>query len=232
MLAWFVHQYVEANQLTPATVLVMFIVSVIALAWAVFTTIDYLRARHDAFFVALFDLGLVGALIAGVYYLRGPGTTDCNNFSAGIAGTVVYLNLNINKTCTMLKASFALGIIAIIAFFVTFVSWKLDGLSCTMQLCSRLTLYPSSLHSWSIAITGMTTVPSSSGNTALLAMVAVTGHGRETTGPPETTATIPVHEAVAGAITARGGSTTYKEHDSQRGLLSNQAHMYIWIPWK
>ncbi|RMY27173.1 hypothetical protein D0866_10331, partial [Hortaea werneckii] len=120
MLAWFVHQYVEANQLTPATILVMFIVSVIALAWAVFTTIDYLRARHDAFFVALFDLGLVGALIAGVYYLRGPGTTDCNNFSTGIAGTVVYLNLNINKTCTMLKASFALGIIAIIAFFVTF----------------------------------------------------------------------------------------------------------------
>lgn len=122
MLAWFVHQYVEANQLTPATILVMFIVSVIALAWAVFTTIDYLRARHDAFFVALFDLGLVGALIAGVYYLRGPGTTDCNSFSTGIAGTVVYLNLNINKTCTMLKASFALGIIAIIAFFVTFVS--------------------------------------------------------------------------------------------------------------
>ncbi|KAI7360464.1 hypothetical protein KC354_g8855 [Hortaea werneckii] len=121
MLAWFVHQYVEANQLTPATILVMFIVSVIALAWAVFTTIDYLRARHDAFFVALFDLGLVGALIAGVYYLRGPGTTDCNNFSAGIAGTVVYLNLNINKTCTMLKASFALGIIATISFFVTFL---------------------------------------------------------------------------------------------------------------
>ncbi|RMY23002.1 hypothetical protein D0867_02344 [Hortaea werneckii] len=128
MLAWFVHQYVEANQLTPATILVMFIVSVIALAWAVFTTIDYLRARHDAFFVALFDLGLVGALIAGVYYLRGPGTTDCNSFSTGIAGTVVYLNLNINKTCTMLKASFALGIIAIIAFFVTFVSWNLDAL--------------------------------------------------------------------------------------------------------
>lgn len=124
MLAWFVHGFVENNQLTPAYILVMFIVSVIALAWAVFTLVDYLRARHDALFVALFDLGLVGALIAGVYYLRVPGTTNCNNFDVNSFNTGFYVNVSFNKTCTMLKASFALGIIAIVAFFITFVSDK------------------------------------------------------------------------------------------------------------
>ncbi|KAK5123392.1 hypothetical protein LTR85_002824 [Meristemomyces frigidus] len=121
MLAWFVHQYVKSNLLTPSYILVLFIVSVIALAWAIFTTIDYLRARHDALFVALFDLGLVGALIAGVYYLRGPGTANCTNASAGTTSGGVYFSINTNRDCAMLKASFALGIIDIIAFFITFL---------------------------------------------------------------------------------------------------------------
>lgn len=101
-----------------------------------------------------------------------------------------------------------------------------------MQLGSRLTLYPSSLHSWFIAITGTTIVPSSSGNTAPPAMAAVTGHDRETTGALETTATIPAHEAVAGAITAQGGSTTYNEDQLTEKHTLNEAHMYIWIPLK
>lgn len=122
MLAWFVHQYVHANLLTPGYILVLFIVSVIALAWAFFTTIDYLRARHDALFVAWFDLGLVGAFIAGVYYLRGPGGANCTNVNAGTTNNGAYFSIDTNKTCAMLKASFALGIIDIIAFFITFVS--------------------------------------------------------------------------------------------------------------
>jgi len=121
MLAYFVHQYVQSNLLTPSYILVLFIVSVIALAWAVFTTIDYLRARHDAIFVALFDLGLVGALIAGVYYLRGPGTANCTHTQSGLTSGGFYFNINSNKNCVLLKASFALGIIDILAFFITFV---------------------------------------------------------------------------------------------------------------
>ncbi|KAK4555092.1 hypothetical protein LTR86_007858 [Recurvomyces mirabilis] len=121
MLAYFVHQYVHANLLTPDYILVLFIVSVIALAWAVFTTIDYLRARHDALFVGLFDLGLVGALIAGVYYLRNIAHQNCTNLDAGFNNGSGYLSFSANKACTMLKASFALAIIAILAFFVTFL---------------------------------------------------------------------------------------------------------------
>lgn len=135
MLGWFVHGYVDSNTLTPNFILVLFIVSVLALAWAFFTVVSYLRARHDALFVAVIDLGFVGALIAGVVLLRGIAGADCANFESGS----IYLNLgpfgyygrqgsgsewalNINKNCAMLKASWALAIINIISFFVTFVS--------------------------------------------------------------------------------------------------------------
>ncbi|CAK4034971.1 hypothetical protein DOTSEDRAFT_76590 [Lecanosticta acicola] len=125
MLGWFVSQFNDANQLTPNYILVLFIVSVLALAWAIFTLISYLRARHDALFVALVDLGFVGALIAGVVVLRGIAGASCSNFGAsinidGIRGnSSIYYHLD--KTCALLKASFALGIIDIIAFFVTFL---------------------------------------------------------------------------------------------------------------
>ncbi|KXL45907.1 hypothetical protein M433DRAFT_154107 [Acidomyces richmondensis BFW] len=121
MLGWFVHQYVHQNLLTPDYILVLFITAVIALAWAFFTVVDYLRARHDAFFVALFDLGIVGALIAGVYYLRFIANANCTNASASVNGSGFSLSVSTNKTCAMLKASFAFGIINIIAFFITFL---------------------------------------------------------------------------------------------------------------
>ncbi|GAB7330802.1 hypothetical protein MBLNU13_g02346t1 [Cladosporium sp. NU13] len=133
MLSWFVHGYVESNQLTPNFILVLFIVSVLALAWTFATLFNYLRARHDAFFVALIDLGFVGALIGGIVTMRGIANEDCSNFSAGS----LYVNLgpfgyygrqsnspwavNINKTCAMLKASWALAIILTLTFFVTFL---------------------------------------------------------------------------------------------------------------
>jgi hypothetical protein len=134
MLAYFVHGYVTSNQLTPNFILVLFIVSVLALAWALATLLQYLRARHDALFVALIDLGFVGALIAGVVVLRGISNANCAHFT----DAPLYVNLGpfgyygnssggrfglqVNKTCAMLKASWALAIIAILAFFVTFVS--------------------------------------------------------------------------------------------------------------
>jgi hypothetical protein len=122
MLGHFVHVYNHNNLLTPTYILVLFIASVIALAWALFTLLDYLRARHDAIFVALFDLGIVGALIAGVYYLRGIANANCTNASAGTISGGFYVSVDTNQDCAMLKASFAFGIINIVAFFITFVS--------------------------------------------------------------------------------------------------------------
>ncbi|KAL1584033.1 hypothetical protein WHR41_08129 [Cladosporium halotolerans] len=133
MLSWFVHGYVESNQLTPNFILVLFIVSVLALAWTFATLFNYLRARHDAFFVALIDLGFVGALIGGVVTLRGIADADCSSFSAGSLyvdlGPFGYFGrqsdspwaVNISKNCAMLKASWAMSIILILTFFVTFL---------------------------------------------------------------------------------------------------------------
>lgn len=134
MLAYFVHGYVSSNELTPTYILVEFIASVLAAAWTLATLVTYFRARHSALFVALVDLAFVGTFIAAVVLLRGISNADCTNFTTG----GFYLNLgvfgyygkssnsswalNVNKTCAMLKACFALGIIECIAFFITFVS--------------------------------------------------------------------------------------------------------------
>ena len=122
MLGWFVHQYVRANLLTPDYILVLFIVATLALAWTFFTVISYLRARHDALFVAFVDLCFVGAFIGAVVVLRFIAKADCTNINAGVTTSGSYFNSNTNKTCAMLKASFAFGIIDILAFLVTFVS--------------------------------------------------------------------------------------------------------------
>jgi hypothetical protein len=176
MLAWFIHGFVENNQLTPNFVLVLFIVVTLALVWAFFTTISYLRARHDALFVALVDLGFVGALIAGVVVLRQITQTSCmnNDFASsplwaqlGPFGLPGYQTGNgyaadINKNCSMLKASFAFGILNILAFFLTFVSpcpLRHDDAQFDAILTVRLTfmfLHSCSLYSYT-TITRMTT---------------------------------------------------------------------------
>jgi hypothetical protein len=138
MLSWFVHGYTQDNQLTPNIILVLFIVSVIAGVWAVSTLLAYGATKYNAAFVAVIDLLIFGALIAGVYYLRGITNSSCSSWgqgnthdisvnlgifgSYGASGTSPY-SLHLDKNCAMLKASFAFGIMNIIFFFVTFVSF-------------------------------------------------------------------------------------------------------------
>ncbi|KAL2208280.1 hypothetical protein CC79DRAFT_1397689 [Sarocladium strictum] len=130
MLAWFVDRFTKVNALTPASILVLFIVSVLALAWAIFTLFSYHRSSANARFIAFVDLCFVGALIAGVYYLRGIADADCTNISfgdrwtAGIGEVTISgpgINWTASKPCVMLKAAWALAIINIIWFFVTAV---------------------------------------------------------------------------------------------------------------
>ena len=127
MLAYFVNLYVIANLLTPTYILLLFIVSVLALAWALFTVFSY---RNNTRFIGLIDLAFVGALIAGVYQLRFVTRTDCVaivsgnssvNVNLGVfgGGTLTSARLGVDKTCAMLKACFALGIMNCIFFFVT-----------------------------------------------------------------------------------------------------------------
>ncbi|GAB1317640.1 hypothetical protein MFIFM68171_07850 [Madurella fahalii] len=139
MLAWFVNGYVEANLATPESILVLFIVSVLALAWAVFTLFSYHRSSGNARFVGLVDLALVGALIAGVYYLRGIARADCVSASAAdsvgagfsfwVLGSVQVNTLEVtwDKGCSMLKACFAMGIMNCVFFFITAVMAWVHG---------------------------------------------------------------------------------------------------------
>ena len=150
MLSWFVNAYVTTNQLTPDYILVLFIVSTLAGAWALVTLFKMDSVRRNAPMIAFIDLCFVGAFIAGVYYLRFITQYDCVNvlgsvssqggFSAtagnGAAG-VTWPNIQFsgpfgidyNKSCAMLKASFAFGIMnclffAATAFLATFIHRK------------------------------------------------------------------------------------------------------------
>jgi len=135
MLSWFVHGFVKNNMLTPTFVLVLFIVSVLALVWAFGTILCYGFTKHNAHFVAFVDLCFVGAFIAGVYELRDIANANCSHFAQSgnaiyfalgpfgyAAGSVSFPYFSFNKNCSMLKASFAFGIMNCIFFFLTSVS--------------------------------------------------------------------------------------------------------------
>jgi hypothetical protein len=138
MLSYFVHIHLEANLMTPTYILLLFIVSVLALAWAVFTLFSYHRSSANAQFVALIDLAFVGGLIAGVYYLRFIARADCASLQIG-AQSVVFdfgalgsarvgiFDVTVNKSCGMLKGCFALAIMNCVFFFVTAVMAWVHG---------------------------------------------------------------------------------------------------------
>jgi hypothetical protein len=129
MLGWFVNIFLEENWMVPEYILVLFIVATLAAAWAVFSLFAYHRSKRHAQFVALIDLAFVGALIAGVYYMRFITGVNCSNIQRGsnvdrkfgVLGSVSFntWNITFDKTCSMLKASFAFGIINILNFFWT-----------------------------------------------------------------------------------------------------------------
>lgn len=137
MLAYFVNGYVNANALTPDYILVLFIISVLGAVWALVTLLRRHSTKRSAAFVGFIDLCFVGAFIGAVYTLRGIANENCANASGGVtssggvsaSGGTVYVNplsinytpfsIDFNKTCTLLKASFAFGIMNCIFFFMT-----------------------------------------------------------------------------------------------------------------
>ncbi|KAL4865248.1 hypothetical protein BDV12DRAFT_153742 [Aspergillus spectabilis] len=131
MMAYFVDGYLKANMITPPFILVLFIVSVIAVFWCIDTLIRHSTTKRSAAFVSFVDLLFFGAFIAAVYQLRFIANADCGDWNGGR----VYFDLgpfgaygrqsgndladDLNKTCKMLKACFALGIMEVVFFFWT-----------------------------------------------------------------------------------------------------------------
>ena len=134
MLSYFVHVSTTNNVLTPNYIVILFIVSVLGLVWALFTLFSYHRSSSNARFVGLIDLGFLGAFIAAVYYLRFITGADCTHIvpgstwdvSFGIFGSahITGFHISANKTCAMLKACFAFGIMNCIFFaFTAVLAW-------------------------------------------------------------------------------------------------------------
>jgi len=127
MMAYFVNGFVNNNQLTPDYILILFIVSVIAIFWSFDTLIRHSTTKRSAAFVCLVDFGFFGALIAGIYKLNFIENADCTNWDGGsvllslgpFGVQAGYLRPDINKTCGMLKACFAIGIMEVVFFFFT-----------------------------------------------------------------------------------------------------------------
>ena len=130
--AYFINGYLNANVIAPVYILILFIVSTIAIFWCIDTTIRFHTAKASANFVCFVDMCVFGALIAGVYELSFIANQGCPHwdpqssdpwvwstlgpFGAQGAQTGNHLARNLNKTCSMLKACFALGIMEVVFF--------------------------------------------------------------------------------------------------------------------
>ena len=115
--------------LTQSFARTLFIVSVLAAAWAIATLFRRKSTRDSAIFVSFIDLCFVGAFIAGVYELRAVASQHCSDISFndsfyitvgsnGVSGNGP-ISADLNKQCAMKKASFAFGIMNCIFFFFT-----------------------------------------------------------------------------------------------------------------
>ena len=76
MLSWFVDYFKDLNRLTPDEILVLFIVSVIAVVWAIGTLFLYARAKHSAGFVAFVSLALFPTLSHSLNHFVGLAWVD------------------------------------------------------------------------------------------------------------------------------------------------------------
>ncbi|KAF3314719.1 hypothetical protein TWF173_004531 [Orbilia oligospora] len=135
MLGWFIDPYVDNNETPPDGLLTLFIVSILACAWALVTLFQFHRYRSmSGPFIAVVDIGFVGAWIAGIYLNRGISDADCSSFSAPLGLRVGDNNYSagdswsasVNRPCAMFKASWILSIIECVLFFATcLLSWTL-----------------------------------------------------------------------------------------------------------
>lgn len=115
MLAYFVDKSTKASATPPDSILCLFIVALLATVWAVFTLSSYTR-RLTELWIAVIDLCFFGVLIAGVVLLAPEAENrDCVHGNVGWG----YINISWKKECSMIKASWALGIMNVIMFFLT-----------------------------------------------------------------------------------------------------------------
>ena len=129
-----IHVYVRNNALTPTYILVLFIVAVLGAGWTFYTLFSYHRSHTNARFVAFVDLCFVGALIGAVYQLRFINHQSCGNAPSDAFWNISFPtatgtdSYSPQKTCGLLKGSFALGIMNCLLFVITaFFAYIIGG---------------------------------------------------------------------------------------------------------
>lgn len=134
MLASLIHVYINNNALTPTYILVLFIVSVLGAGWTFYTLFSYHRSHTNARFVAFVDLCFLGSLIGAVYQLRFINNQSCNSATADVFWNISFPtatgtdSVSPSKTCGLLKASYALGIMNCVLFLITaFLAYLIGG---------------------------------------------------------------------------------------------------------
>lgn len=103
-------------RLLPEGVAIIFITSIVALGWCILTIIALFVANLDGKFIAIIDLGIMGALIGGVVRLRFIQFSCLVRRFFRTALTDLAFRL-----CVSVKASWILAIIAVIMFFISAV---------------------------------------------------------------------------------------------------------------
>ncbi|KAH8152674.1 uncharacterized protein LAJ45_03515 [Morchella importuna] len=122
ILAWFVHQADERGLTAPDTVLCLFVVAILATAWALVTLFLFHRGRFTDLWVAVVDLCFFGVLIAGVVLLgRVAENTDCVGAWSNAGWGNWNVGVRVDRTCSMYKAAWGLGILNVLLFFFTAV---------------------------------------------------------------------------------------------------------------
>lgn len=129
MLAWFVHQYNRNHQSPPAEILVLFIASLVATAWAIISFFQFHHSRGLSILVFVLDMIMLGGLIAGVVLLRAIRNQNCATFSAPFGVTLgghdyttnngSGWDISFKKSCMMQKSAWALGIVDCVLFFLS-----------------------------------------------------------------------------------------------------------------
>lgn len=114
LLAYFVNQYTKFSATPPDSILCLFIVAILATAWALLTISSY--SSLTELWIAVIDLCYFGVLIAGVVLLAPlANKKDCAQGGVGWS----FVNITWEKECSMYKSAWALGIMNVIMFFLT-----------------------------------------------------------------------------------------------------------------
>ncbi|KAI5838851.1 hypothetical protein DFP73DRAFT_248672 [Morchella snyderi] len=122
ILSWFVHQSDVRGLTSPDWVLCLFVVSLLATVWALGTLFLFHRSRFTDLWVAIVDLCFFGVLIAGVVLLgRVAENTDCVGGWSSVGWAYWNVGVRVDRTCSMYKAAWGLGILDVLLFFVTAV---------------------------------------------------------------------------------------------------------------